>query len=800
MADIQVRIKLNAGVDGDQINSVAFNQETNNVSKAVGSKTTKNDGQNLISWGQITAYKNGEVQPCISLEDGYVGGANSTLSSQGGYNGFVFGVVPENKMYSVEITLEGSNIDSVTFYGDKNANQFPTRAIVNGEYIYSDDAEWTIVFPSSSATQTITFDMWNRANYNACFTHIGVFVNELVLDKRQIKEIETLSQSTPESGDIKYGITYSRGNISVIDINGEIKDYISDNIISSDNLEVSIYANDKIVQHQLSENIDYDINSKTFSANLTSIKNSQIKTQGLSYLIENENISDYSSTGGISLKEILVKYVFDNNDIDEMLQEKTFIHDTNEEVSIDFYLSTIKTNYFYVLNKSKQDILNDVCSVAQLHFVRTGDGNYKFISGRPIYGSDINPIIINKGNIFSKVSTDVVVKNKYNKIKISQPEIIHNFTTIYSKDFTIRDYGDSEYTTAYMQGLDAQNIIPGVDDTRRWITYIDSIKYSKDNLFILDSSTNWAMNFVVQQNSDNISAKNKQGMLVFTNEEADNFSPPLISNGQICLLESDSNHNNNKPYVLGFTIDADPYPIPSSPGLRYMYDSVAVNIYSHKYDINSQDYVYGDGENELQVAENALLHNNTFTNYSGNIKNMPTIFAENTLNDYKNGVRTATLSVGCLNYYDSQGSLAKDWNQGDMIQVGEFVKFDGDNSVWIVTGRNFRKSGVPMIDLELKEAKIINSNLTTRFYKNNEVTIPNNDTSFYKSYSFNNETKKFEYENAISDFSEVQSGDLIVKKFSDTYCVQYIILKTFGYTNSYYGFLANILDVRVKQQ
>lgn len=792
MADIQVRIKLNAGVDGDQINSVAFNQETNNVSKAVGSKTTKNNGQNLISWGE---------DGLISLADGYVGGIDAHLGEQGGYDGFVFGVVPENKMYSVEVTLEGSNIDSVTFYGDRNANQFPTRALVNGEYIYSDDAEWTIVFPSSSATQIITFDMWNRANYNACFTHIGVFVNELVLDKRQIKEIETLSQSTPESGDIKYGITYSRGNISVIDINGEIKDYISDKIISSDNLDVSIYANDKIVQHQLSENIDYDINSKTFSANLTSIKNSQTKAQGLSYLIENENIRDYSSTGGISLKEILVKYVFDNNDIDEMLQEKTFIYDTNEEVSIDFYLSTIKTNYFYVLNKSKQDILNDVCSVAQLHFVRTGDGNYKFISGRPIYGSDINPIIINKGNIFSKVSTDVVVKNKYNKIKIAQPEIAHNFTTIYSKDFTIRDYGDSEYTTAYMQGLNAKNIIPSsVDDTRRWITYMDSIKYSKENLFILDSSTNWAMNFVVQQNSDNVSAKNKQGMLVLTNEGADNFSPPLISNGQVCLLESDSNHNNNKPYALGFTIDVNPYPIPNSPGLRYMYDSVTVNICSHKYDINSQDYIYGDGENELQVAENTLLHNNTFTNYSGNIKNMPTIFAENTLNDYKNGVRTATLSVGCLNYYDSQGSLAKDWNQGDMIQVGEFVKFDGDNSVWIVTGRNFRKSGVPMIDLELKEAKTINSDLTTKFYKNNEINILNNDTSFYKSYSFNNETKKFEYENAISDFSKVQSGDLIVKKFSDTYCVQYIILKTFGYTNSYYGFSANILDVRVKQQ
>ena len=289
MADIEVRINLNAGVDSDRIDSVDFNQETNNVSKTQSAKTTKNDGQNLISWGNVvkdsdgnivSKVVNGEVVTTglLSLADGYVGGANATLGEQGGYNGFVFGVVPENNEYSVQFTLTGENIDSVTFYGDKTANQFPTRAYLDGDtskYIYSDDPEWTIVFPSASSSHTVTFDMWNRVNYNACITHIGVFVNELVLDKRWIKSIESLSQSTGQPREIYYGVTPSSGSIEIIDINGEIKDYINDGILNYDKVPISIFANNKKVQDFISTSSEYQFNNVGYlNSNLSDILNS----------------------------------------------------------------------------------------------------------------------------------------------------------------------------------------------------------------------------------------------------------------------------------------------------------------------------------------------------------------------------------------------------------------------------------------------------------------------------------------------------------------------------------------------
>ena len=688
MADIQVRIKLNAGVDGDQINSVAFNQETNNVSKAVGSKTTKNDGQNLISWGE---------DGLISLADGYVGGANSTLSSQGGYNGFVFGVVPDNKMYSVEITLEGSNIDSVTFYGDKNASQFPTRAIVNGEYIYSDDAEWTIIFPTSANSQTITFDMWNRANYNACFTHIGAFTNELVLNKRSIKSVESLSQSTGQPKEIYYGFTPTSGKVEIIDVDGEIYDYVSDEILDIENLNLEIDVNGNVLASHLSNDSNYEPQSKTFSINLSSDKDSKLKNVGFNETIVNENITDYSANNGISLKEILKKYVFNNTNIDEMLKEKTFVYPMNEEITIDQYLQIIKTNYFYCFNKTKKDILDEICMIAQIAFVYAQATGYKFISTRKIVQSNISCITIPKKNMFSSFSEDFIIKNKYNRVKINQPEVVHKVDSVYSKEFTIREEGQYPYDVSLM-GLDAQ-YIHFVDTNTHFIVFSDSVKYSEDLMFVFNNqNSKWSIELkaptLIASNNTSTTVQ-RTGKIDLNNPSKDEFV--MLSNPNI-------SHNNNIPYDFYFRVNVKPYtPNPSEAGVNYWYYSMLVNLLTDTYRINSQEFVYGDGDKEISFNGNILMSNSTFLDYLGEKTPMPKVFSENILNDYKKGVRTASVTISCNDYYDENGNKVKNWENGEIVDVGDFVKVEGSNKIWRVSSRNFRKVGVPMIDLELQE-------------------------------------------------------------------------------------------------
>lgn len=250
MADIKVVIQLQDTTEVDKITGLGSSAEVNNASiqktnGSFGSLSTKNNGTNMKSWAKQT-YKNGEYVGSLSLADGYVGGADTQLIEQYGYNGYVFGAVPESKQLTVTLEVRGENVDSIIVYGDKNANQFPTKAYRDGDttdIIYSDNATWAIKFDSVASSHTITFLEWNRADYNACITYVAELKNELTLDKSWIKSVESLSQSTGQPKEIYYGVTPSSGSIEIIDRNSEIKDYLQDGILDITNTPIDIYCN-----------------------------------------------------------------------------------------------------------------------------------------------------------------------------------------------------------------------------------------------------------------------------------------------------------------------------------------------------------------------------------------------------------------------------------------------------------------------------------------------------------------------------------------------------------------------------
>lgn len=703
MADIQVRIKLNAGVDGDQINSVAFNQETNNVSKAVGSKTTKNDGQNLISWGNVVKDSNGNIVSkvvngevvttgLLSLADGYVGGANSTLSSQGGYNGFVFGVVPENKMYSVEITLEGSNIDSVTFYGDKNANQFPTRAIVNGEYIYSDDAEWTIVFPSVSNTQTITFDMWNRDNYNACFTHIGIFVNELVLDKSSIRDVESLSQSTGQPKDIYYGLTPNSGRIDILDVNGEIIDYINDGIFPPDNVSISIYANNKCVQNHLSSIDKYDNESKIISSSLVSNMENKydVKHKIFPQVVKNQTIEDilfqifrfqlnYSNDEYFSLYQ-------DENGNDRM----TFFYKDVQELTIYDYLSSINIGYFIPYEKTYRELITELLSLAQMQLIETDDGKYKIISARPRLLSNEKIIYVPKRQQFSNLQYDIITRNKYTNVQAGVTNISYSTDVAYEKSFSIVDDGGSITVsnindTAQIKTIGGNVCICFFLDVKSEKPIYDFTNtYSHTGFYSYEIE-------VIGDNDKYIKRETKYWYDTNSTKEDYDFSN---SEFEVVVLDKYTTLENHS---FAISINTS---IISSP------KSVRIKLMANQYDYQKETTNFNDNNSNILIYPNSdYMTKQTQINIYGIVHDYEIFshISDSIIKDYANGIRTANVSIGCLDYFYEDGSQAKKWADGDIIQVGDVVRVEGNNRIWRVTGRNFRKSGVPMIDLQLQE-------------------------------------------------------------------------------------------------
>ena len=128
------------------------------------------------------------------------------------------------------------------------------------------------------------------------------------------------------------------------------------------------------------------------------------------------------------------------------------------------------------------------------------------------------------------------------------------------------------------------------------------------------------------------------------------------------------------------------------------------DFYSFKTSIeNTVAVKYGAGDNVFNFNSNGLI--NTYSKY----KETPlgNLIGRNISMDYNKGIYTSTITIGCDNYYYNSGDLAKDWSNGDVIEVGDLVTVENNDKIWRVTGRNFRKVGVPMIDLELQEVRVV---------------------------------------------------------------------------------------------
>ena len=108
-----------------------------------------------------------------------------------------------------------------------------------------------------------------------------------------------------------------------------------------------------------------------------------------------------------------------------------------------------------------------------------------------------------------------------------------------------------------------------------------------------------------------------------------------------------------------------------------------------------------NSSNSIEILNNYLLQDGTI--YKPLNRKMSSIITNNILSDYINGVQVATISICCNDYFDENNNLIKNWANGEIIEVGDVVKVEGYAGIWRVTGRNFRKIGVPMVDLELQE-------------------------------------------------------------------------------------------------
>ena len=780
MADIKLRIEVNPdaetetlGTITNKINATGTNTNLSNTSfKAnsngvyIDTSNPKENGREMLSWGEngILKFDSAGNLSSNGVDAGY-------LASETEPDEFVWGVVPSTKKYSVKLTFSNAtSLKDIVVYGDSTAKQFPTKAIIDGtKTIYSDDPKWAINMENESDTHTIEFTDWNRANYNACLTNIMVMLRYFDLDKGWIDSVESLSQSTSDPSSIQYGAIANSGSVTIRDLDGEIEDYINDGIISNSNVKTKLMINDNQVQEHILTDSDYNTNKKIFSMQMS---NNIRHWDTLIY--QGRNLTENESAYTL-LCEVLNSLGYDNNHINNMMSSY-----------IKSYLSLINIPYAYLSKDTYTNTINKFCTIAQLQLLVDEDNNPIFTNARPILNlANLNKVItIPKYSIKSSLQKDIIIKNKYDGVGISENvanvkrqlnEIVYSQNGIIANSnilqmlYNTNDNKHVRVDTYYSKGIvqipkKSNYGLGNITNIHNNFDY--SINYTNKNIYQADSA--------VDKNSAILYMKSITIPLVY--EDLLNITPfvnsdETITSGQAKTYQisqlgetwfstlSFNDETKDVVYKIGdytsvsfkdnsnikiedrgdyYEID---YNILSRlflcglSGLgsgqigdtgwyfdEILLNSINLDLYGDKYTIELSAIDVSTDNIEKAKTPIQISTNELMQSGTkiGDTK-ISSIIKDSILHDYKDGIHSGNIDLFCLDFYNSNNQKVIDWSNGEILKPIDEIKIQDAPNYWRITGRNIKFSGSPSISANIQES-ILQENICKINKPNTEGT------------------------------------------------------------------------------
>ena len=496
MAKVKIKIEVNPNADDEelgniqnQVNNTPSLENVSNVSVKIRGDgiyeeiPSNSGGINGLSLGYALVFDGNGYLDNADLEGGVLESTENPVE-------FVWGVVPESGEYTVRLTFtDAQSLKDITIFGDSEVNQFPTRAIIDGyKEITNDDLTWYINFGNEASTHTIEFTHWNRVNYNACISKIGITLQYIEIDKTSgLKSVDSTSQSSTDTTGIFYGTVENRGSLEILDKTGELVDMLKDGIIDNSNTKIEVVANNESVQTHISTDSAYNANSQVMSLDLGNRLNSLdiLKYRGYPYPNHSERLS-------VLFFDVLSNLRYALFGKDKELTEEEFKQMLSKKCDADMtlydYLYSIEVQYPIIEpNRTYRDVIDEFCCIAQMQMYITDEDNVEFVSARPKdFEKDFPVIHIRKKNMFSQLDYSVVLKNKYDGVEISQTNVRDNIdieTTLYTWKSEDEEYeqltdSDSDETTTTSLGV---SIYSYVKVTATYYTATVKFKKQSDN-------------------------------------------------------------------------------------------------------------------------------------------------------------------------------------------------------------------------------------------------------------------------------------------------------------------------------
>ena len=430
-----VKLDISSNVKNVGEQSYAFSLVPNNVSRTcvlqedgtwlLTEKTHRNYGSNLYMYGN-------KLRP------------RNVVGKDLSYDGVRFGETDENGLLDLTLTVTAAGADGlvqgVIVYGDFYALQYATEAeLDDGTIIKSDDEVWAIRWNEPAKTHTVTFKKWNRANYNACFTHLTVLPSVLEFDRRKLRHVDSLSQCTGQRDTIWYGVIWNTGSIEIWDSDGEIYDYIKDGIIEDTQMPIIIENKGRhgatALQHHLNARASYEIETRMLKIELTN------KLEAWDTMKYAGRALTEACTAWELLVEVFGTIGYTEDDVKAMCDKKIPVlipsTKTNIEMTVEEFFRAVTIPYPYLEESTFREAITKFCQLGMLWCYCDDDDNIKFVSARPklLQGELDRAYTWPNSRKYGTTTRDLFLRNRFKKVEAQINNVSQTTSTIASLSF-----------------------------------------------------------------------------------------------------------------------------------------------------------------------------------------------------------------------------------------------------------------------------------------------------------------------------------------------------------------------------
>lgn len=437
----------------------------------------------------------------------------------------------------------------------------------------------------------------------------------------------------------------------------------------------------------------------------------------------------------------------------------------------------IVIDYPYLASGSMREVLEQFCTLTQTSVALDENGQMRFYDARPVYKNE-DVIKIPKSYQLNDFEKTLFLKNKVTTVTIDQekPKIeTKNDDDFYSFVLDIDKASDGTYSFF----VDGVQVSPTDELVHQTITElkVDDLTVGYANFNYIDLSFSdielWdyeeakealAINSDISISADGTRTSGKVGIsnggyYIYDAEtiENENWTSWYGGSDKPDGLENITNYQHTKNVAYGVTanrvldennsstlvsardalnikrVSADfkvELPIYHEYYFKYNLDDVPHDVYeiyeptSITVTVKAKTKTYSTKTIDKSASINA--------NYSGIEVNIPSnslmqddtlveTIRNNVLDDYEQGVATATLDVFCGTkiYYSS----------GDIISPNDVIQVDGDDGLWRVTGRTLNYEAAPTMSLELQKLRRIGWQ-DKNILETNPIVVEISDGSF----------------------------------------------------------------------